>query len=192
MTHFITKAPPIININSKCHIKKLKSSRTCLIGYLDFISREWFLIAWGADTRRHTCIPTSQKKTISRNQTYVGLSVSGLKTYLFTLILQTQSNITATYCIVQYFDRGNIDEFETNICLQVNFKGSYIFTYIQWDMVCSHDYHSRHTRSTNLKVIIHPILYGCDVMRWRLQTIHVIIYHLNSPLCYPVCCNDDV
>ena len=44
-------APPISNIDSKCHTKKLKSSRTCLIGYSGFISREWFLIAWG---RTHT------------------------------------------------------------------------------------------------------------------------------------------
>ena len=34
-------------IDSKCHIRKLKSTRTCLIGYSDFISREWFFIAWG-------------------------------------------------------------------------------------------------------------------------------------------------
>ena len=48
--HFVTKAPPINNIDRKCHTKKLKGSRTCWIGYSDFISREWFLIAWGADT----------------------------------------------------------------------------------------------------------------------------------------------
>ena len=52
MMHFVTKAPPISNIDSKSHIKKLKSSRTCLIGY---ISCEWLLIAWG-HTHTHTHI----------------------------------------------------------------------------------------------------------------------------------------
>ena len=36
----VTKAPPINSIDSKCHTEKLKGSRTCLIGYSDFISRE--------------------------------------------------------------------------------------------------------------------------------------------------------
>ena len=40
MMHFVTKAPPINSINSKCHTEKLKGSRTCLIGYSDFISCE--------------------------------------------------------------------------------------------------------------------------------------------------------
>ena len=51
---FVTKVPPISNFDSKCHIKKLKSSKTCLIGYSGFISHEWFLIAWGADTHTRT------------------------------------------------------------------------------------------------------------------------------------------
>ena len=33
-------APPINSIDSKCRTEKLKGSRTCLIGYSDFISRE--------------------------------------------------------------------------------------------------------------------------------------------------------
>ena len=44
-TPFVTKDILISYINSKCHIMKLKSSRTCLIGYSGFISREWILIA---------------------------------------------------------------------------------------------------------------------------------------------------
>ena len=36
-THFVAKATPISYIDSKCHIKKLKSIRTCLIGYSGFI-----------------------------------------------------------------------------------------------------------------------------------------------------------
>ena len=36
------------------YVQKLKSSRPCLIGYSGFISREWFLIAWGADTHTNT------------------------------------------------------------------------------------------------------------------------------------------
>ena len=33
MTCFVTKAMPIGYIDSKCHIKRLKSTKTCLIGY---------------------------------------------------------------------------------------------------------------------------------------------------------------
>ena len=67
MMHFITKATTINNINSKCYIKKLKSSRTCLIGYSCFILREWFLIAQGW-TYRQTDIHTDfLDKRISRN-----------------------------------------------------------------------------------------------------------------------------
>ena len=57
MTYFVTKAIPTNNIDSKCHIKKLKSSRTSLI-----VSCEWYLIAWG---RAHTRILTSRTKAIS-------------------------------------------------------------------------------------------------------------------------------
>ena len=53
--HFVTKATPISYINRKCHTKKLmKSNRTCLIGYSDFISHEWFLIAWVAYIQTNT------------------------------------------------------------------------------------------------------------------------------------------
>ena len=54
MMRFVTKTMPIDNIDSKCHIKKLKSSRTCLIGYSGFISHEWFLMPWEGDTHTHT------------------------------------------------------------------------------------------------------------------------------------------
>ena len=37
---FVTKVTPINNIDSKSHMKKLKSSRTFLIGYSGFISHE--------------------------------------------------------------------------------------------------------------------------------------------------------
>ena len=47
---------PISYIDGKCHIKKLKSSRTCLIDYSGFILREWFLIAQG-QTHTHTDFP---------------------------------------------------------------------------------------------------------------------------------------
>ena len=61
VTHDVLCYPPINSIDSKCHTKKLKSSRTCLIGYSDFILCEWFLIAWGADihtqTNMHTDFP---------------------------------------------------------------------------------------------------------------------------------------
>ena len=73
--HFVTKAPPINSIDGKCRTKKLKSSRTCLIGYSGFISREWFLIAWGrAHTETHTQTHTDVRTiSILRNQAWPGL-----------------------------------------------------------------------------------------------------------------------
>ena len=62
-TCFVTKAMPISYIDSKCHIKKMKRSRTCLIGYSDFISHEWIFIVWGAT---HTQTLTSQTKETRR------------------------------------------------------------------------------------------------------------------------------
>ena len=47
---FVTKTTPIGYIDSKCHIKNLKSSKTCLIGYSGLISCQWLLMASGADT----------------------------------------------------------------------------------------------------------------------------------------------
>ena len=41
--HFITKATPIGYIDSQCHYRQIESSRTCLIGYSGFISREWYV-----------------------------------------------------------------------------------------------------------------------------------------------------
>ena len=76
MMRFVTKAPPINSIDSKCRTNKLKSSRTYLIGYSGFISREWFLLAQG---RTHAPIPTSQTKVVLRNQVRWS---SGLKTLL--------------------------------------------------------------------------------------------------------------
>ena len=64
MTRFVTKATPIDCINGKHHIKKLKSSRTCLTGYSVFISCEKFLIAWGWT---HTYTQTRQDKTHTSN-----------------------------------------------------------------------------------------------------------------------------
>ena len=54
MMHFITKAMPIGYIDNKYHISKLKS-RTCLIGYSGFISREYFFIRsfGGGHTHAH-------------------------------------------------------------------------------------------------------------------------------------------
>ena len=67
--------PPINSIDTKCHTEKLKGSRTCLIGYSDFISHEEFLIAQGR-THTHTRIPTSRTKTISRTRCAPGLIMS--------------------------------------------------------------------------------------------------------------------
>ena len=64
MAPFINKAPSINSIDSKFHTDKLKGSRTCLIGYSDFILNSFK----GVHTHRHTCIPTSRTKAVSGNQ----------------------------------------------------------------------------------------------------------------------------
>ena len=52
MTHFVTKAMPISNIDSECHnYKKLKSNIG--LDYSGFISRKWFLIAWHIHKHRY-------------------------------------------------------------------------------------------------------------------------------------------
>ena len=66
---FITKAMPINSIDSRCCIRKAKSSITYITSYSSFISRELFLIAWWADTHTHTNMHTNvYTKVISRNQ----------------------------------------------------------------------------------------------------------------------------
>ena len=55
--HFITKATPIGYIDIKCHIIKLKSSETCLIGYLGLITCD----SLEADTQTHTYSLPGQK-----------------------------------------------------------------------------------------------------------------------------------
>ena len=53
-----TKAIPIGYIDRRA---KLKSSRTCLIGYLVFISCEWFFITWG---HIHNDFPDKRKRRL--------------------------------------------------------------------------------------------------------------------------------
>ena len=88
----------INNIDGKCHIMKLKISRTCLTGYSGFISHEWFLIAWGADTP--ACQPPGQKQFQETRyvlETYMPYGVAKcLKedqyTGLWLTVLQKQNN----------------------------------------------------------------------------------------------------
>ena len=77
MTRFVTKVTPISNFDGKCHVKKLKSSKTYLIGYSSFSLREWFLIcSTGVGTQtcthtdRHTYTHQRRRKAISRNQAH--------------------------------------------------------------------------------------------------------------------------
>ena len=80
--HFVTKATAITNIDSKCHIKKLKSSRTCLIGYSGFISHEWYLLlilSLGADTDTHTHTHTYAYQLPRQKQFQETRRVPGLK-----------------------------------------------------------------------------------------------------------------
>ena len=44
---------------------KPEGSITYITGYSGFISRELFLIAWGADTHTHTRIQTSRQETVA-------------------------------------------------------------------------------------------------------------------------------
>ena len=73
ITRLVTKATPISYIKRKCHINKLKSNRTHLIGYWGFISSELFSIAWGADTytntHTHTCIDFPDKSNFKKPAT---------------------------------------------------------------------------------------------------------------------------
>ena len=52
---FVTKAIPINNIDSRCHIKKPEGSMAYMAGYSGFISHELFLMAGGGGTGSHTC-----------------------------------------------------------------------------------------------------------------------------------------
>ena len=106
-------------INSKCHISKLKSRRTCLIGYSGLISSEWFFIAQGTDTQTHTHINTDVcTKVISRNQAcawfkdfadkyktskifILEILCSVLATMLFTFILE---NLSSNFCFKKIVD----------------------------------------------------------------------------------------
>ena len=74
---FVTKATPIGYIDSKCHIKRLKSSKTYLIGFQDSHhatsyswSRGWTHTHTHIHTNTHTDVRT---KVISRNQARAGL-----------------------------------------------------------------------------------------------------------------------
>ena len=69
--HFVTKAMPISNITSKCSKKILKSSRTCLIGYSGFISREWLL----GQTLTHTINNLHTYKTKDHNRYCIGVTI---------------------------------------------------------------------------------------------------------------------
>ena len=66
---FVTKPTSISYIDSKCRIKKLKSSWTCLFGNIQTSFHVNSFYSLGADTHTHThlqtCIPTSQPKAIS-------------------------------------------------------------------------------------------------------------------------------
>ena len=52
---FVTKAIPINNIDSRCHIKKLEDSMAYMADYSGFISHELFLMAGGWHTCAHAC-----------------------------------------------------------------------------------------------------------------------------------------
>ena len=102
---FVTKATPISNTDSKCHIKKLKRSRTCLIGYSGFISCEWLFNSLGGG---HTHFAD---KSISRNQACAWFKNTYLinSRWVYTLIAQTPSGAMQNYikqvknCVYQIY-----------------------------------------------------------------------------------------
>ena len=55
--HFVTKATPINNINSRCRKKKPEGNMAYMTGYSGFISHELFLLGWGVDAH----MPTSAR-----------------------------------------------------------------------------------------------------------------------------------
>ena len=66
---FITKVTTINNMRNQCHIKKLKSSRTSLIGYSFML--QFHVNDFGV--QGHTRISNSQIKAISRDQAQFSL-----------------------------------------------------------------------------------------------------------------------
>ena len=86
MTRFVTKAPPINNINSKCYTEKLKGSKTCLIGYSDFISREQYLIAQVVDTHRHRHTNTRTYRLPRQKQFQETRRAPGLKNHKILIV----------------------------------------------------------------------------------------------------------
>ena len=76
MMHFTTKAPPINNIDSKCNTKKLKSSRTCLIGYKISFHVNGFYSLGRGHTNTHTDFPDKsnfKKPETTRIQAYMAM-----------------------------------------------------------------------------------------------------------------------
>ena len=74
---FVTKATPIDCMDGKCHIKKLKSSRTCLTGYSPsfYMNSFYSLEAESADTHTHTHTPTSAQKQFQETRCGPGLKL---------------------------------------------------------------------------------------------------------------------
>ena len=89
---FIAKATPIGYINSKCHIKRLKSSRTCLIGYSGFISRHQLFMASGADTHTHTHTHTHTRILTSRTKQFQETRRRPARTWFKNIYMQPASS----------------------------------------------------------------------------------------------------
>ena len=120
-TRFVTKAMSIGYIDSKYHIKKLKSSRTCLIGYSGFISRERFLIV---DTHIHTHTDI-RAKTISRNQASASRPAFGtpglnICTLLFFKLLKSCFRIKICELMTHHYFFAKIRTSQTRPAMLLN------------------------------------------------------------------------
>ena len=79
-----------------------------MIGYLDFISREWFLIAWGADTHTHAYQLRGQKQFQETRMPGLikVLLLIIMYIYAYAFCQKSLSSLTWTFCSVTTLSLG--------------------------------------------------------------------------------------
>ena len=92
---FVTKATPIGYIDIASIIE---ANLKAIVGYSDFISREWFFITWGwTHTHIQTHILTSTPKGFQETRHAPGLKQNSLASYV-TSYMVVISNIENLIC----------------------------------------------------------------------------------------------